>query len=104
MWSMELFGQNFYYIFYVFVLYGVIGWIYETILVSVQKKSFVNRGFLTGPIIPIYGCGALLFYILFWNSRDQYVMVFFGSVLMATVLEYITSLVMELLFHTRWWD
>lgn len=104
MWNMRLFGQDFYYIFYVFILYGLIGWIYETVLVSVQKKSFVNRGFLTGPIIPIYGCGALLFYLNFWDIRDQLVLVYFGSVFLATLLEYLTSLVMELLFHTRWWD
>lgn len=104
MWEMRLFGQEFYYIFYMFVLYGFIGWIYESCLVSVQKKGFVNRGFLTGPIIPIYGCGALMLYLIFWDNRDNLTLVFFGSVLLATLLEYLTSLVMELLFHTRWWD
>ncbi|MGF7145722.1 cardiolipin synthase [Anaerotaenia torta] len=104
MWSIRLFGQEFYYIFYVFVIYGVVGWIYESILGSVKSKSFINRGFLTGPLIPIYGCGALLYYLVFWNSRDQYLLVFFGSMVLATVLEYVTSLVMELLFHARWWD
>ncbi len=104
MWSMRIFGQEFYYIFYVFLLYGVIGWIYESCLVSVQKKAFVNRGFLTGPIIPIYGCGALLFYLVFWDSREHLLLVFAGSVVLATLLEYLTSLVMEWIFHTRWWD
>ncbi len=104
MWDMRLFGQDFYYIFYVFILYGFIGWIYESCLVSVQKKSFVNRGFLTGPIIPIYGCAALLFYLVFWDTKEQLAVVYIGSVFLATLLEYITSLVMELIFHTRWWD
>ncbi len=104
MWDMRLFGHDFYYIFYVFILYCFIGWIYESTLVSIQKKSFVNRGFLTGPVIPIYGCGALLFYLIFWEHKDQLVLVYFGSVFLATLLEYLTSLVMELLFHTRWWD
>ncbi len=104
MWNTRIFGQEFYYIFYVFLLYGVIGWIYESCLVSVQKKAFVNRGFLTGPIIPIYGCGALLLYLVFWDSKDNLVFVFVGSVILATLLEYLTSLVMELIFHTRWWD
>lgn len=104
MWDVRLFGQDFYYIFYVFMLYGFIGWIYECTLVSVQKKSFVNRGFLAGPIIPIYGCGALLFYLIFWKYKEQLVLVYFGSVFLATLLEYLTSLIMELLFHTRWWD
>ncbi len=104
MWNMLIFGHEFYYIFYIFLLYGVIGWIYECCLVSVQKKSFVNRGFLTGPIIPIYGCGALLFYLVFWDSKDNLILVFVGSVILATLLEFFTSLTMELIFHTRWWD
>jgi cardiolipin synthase len=104
MWYVEIFGNELYYIFYIFVFYGIIGWIYETCLASIQKKSFVNRGFLAGPLIPIYGCGSLLFYLVFWDSKDNLFLVFIGSALIATVLEYITSLVMELIFHTRWWD
>lgn len=104
MWSMRIFNQEVYYIFYVFLLYGIIGWIYETCLVSVQKKTFVNRGFLTGPVIPIYGFGALLLTLSFWDKRDNLILVFVGSALLATALEYITSLIMELIFHTRWWD
>ncbi len=104
MWEVRLFHQEFYYIFYVFILYGVFGWIYECCLVSIQKKYLVNRGFLNGPIIPIYGCGALLVYLIFWDIRNQIVLVFLGGMCLATVLEYITSLIMELFFHTRWWD
>jgi cardiolipin synthase len=80
------------------------GWIYETCLVSLQKRTLINRGFLNGPIIPIYGCGALLIYLVFWDSRDKLLFVFLGGMLLATMLEYITSMLMELLFHTRWWD
>lgn len=104
MWDMRLFGHDFYYIFYVFILYGVIGWIYESCLVSIQKKTLINRGFLTGPIIPIYGCGALVVFLLFWQFRTNIILIFFGGFLLATLLEYITSLFMELIFHTRWWD
>jgi cardiolipin synthase A/B len=104
MWNIRIFGQDLYYIFYVFLLYGIIGWIYETCLVSIQKKAFVNRGFLNGPLVPIYGCAALLFYLTFWEDKNNLVLVFVGSALLATLLEYLTSLVMELIFHTRWWD
>lgn len=104
MWEVRLFGYNFYYLFYIFTLYGVFGWIYESCLVSIKKKTLINRGFLTGPIIPIYGCGALLVYIAFWNDRNNLLFVFLGGVVLATLLEYITSLVMEMIFHTRWWD
>lgn len=104
MWEIQLFGNEFYYLFYVFIVYGVIGWIYESCYASVKKRSFVNRGFLTGPIIPIYGFGALMFYLVFWDYRNNYLLVFFGGILLATVLEYITSFLMEVIFHTRWWD
>lgn len=104
MWNMELFGYEFYYLFYVFILYGIVGWIYESSYASIKEKSFVNRGFLTGPIIPIYGCGALLFYLVFWDYRDQVFVVFIGGAVLATFLEYITSFLMEAIFHTRWWD
>lgn len=104
MWDFRMFGYEFYYLFYIFILYSIFGWIYECCLVSVQKKTFVNRGFLSGPIIPIYGCAALLIYITLWKYRDDFLLSFLVGVLLATVLEYITSWLMELLFHTRWWD
>lgn len=104
MWDMKLFHQDLYYIFYLFLMYGMIGWIYESCLVSFQKKSLINRGFLTGPIIPIYGFGALFAYVSFWGIRDNLILAFLGGLFAATLLEYITSLIMELVFHTRWWD
>lgn len=104
MWDLILFRREFYYIFYMFLFYSFFGWIYESCFVSIQRKSIVNRGFLNGPIIPIYGLGALLMYLLFWDSRDNYLLVFLGGACLATILEYFTSLFMELLFHTRWWD
>ncbi|WP_243456483.1 cardiolipin synthase [Mobilitalea sibirica] len=104
MWGLEVFGNEFYYIFYIFFLYSCFGWIYECCLVSLQKRKFVNRGFLNGPIIPIYGFGALFIYLAFWQYRNHVLPVFVGSIILATLLEYVTSLIMELLFHTKWWD
>ncbi|MHB8130295.1 MAG: cardiolipin synthase [Mobilitalea sp.] len=104
MWELKLFGYELYYLFYIFIFYAALGWVYESCLVSLQKKTFVNRGFLIGPVIPIYGCGALLVYMVFWDFRNNLLLVFVGGICLATLLEYITSLVMELLFHTRWWD
>jgi cardiolipin synthase len=101
---MKLFGQEFYYIFYIFIVYSIIGWVYESCLVSVQKKTLINRGFLNGPIIPIYGCGALFIYLILWEYRSNLLLVFVGGVFIATTLEYVTSLLMEMIFHTRWWD
>lgn len=104
MWDIQLFGESLYYLFYLFLFYSILGWIYESTLVSVRKRLFVNRGFLNGPIIPIYGSGALVIYLLLWNTRDNIILVFVLGMLLATLLELLTSYIMELVFHTRWWD
>jgi cardiolipin synthase A/B len=104
MWEVRLFHNDFYEAFYIFVFYGVCGWIYESTLLSIKKRAFINRGFLTGPIIPLYGVGALLVYLSFWDMREHLFLVFIGGACLATLLEYLTSYFMELLFHTRWWD
>ena len=104
MWELSVFGNELYYIIYVFFLYGFIGWIYESTFVSIKKKMLVNRGFLNGPIIPIYGLGALSFYLVLWPIKDDLFLNFISGLILATVLEYITSLLMEVLFHAKWWD
>ncbi len=104
MWNVEIFGQELYYLFYMLLIYSVIGWVYESCLISIQEKKLINRGFLTGPIIPIYGFGAVIVYLVLWDYRSNLLIVFFAGCLLATVLEYITSLLMEVTFHTRWWD
>ena len=86
-----------------FVFYSFAGWVYESILVSVQQRRLVNRGFLNGPLCPIYGVGAVLAIVLLGRITDP-VLIFLISMVGATVLEYCTSWVMERLFHARWWD
>lgn len=104
MLNVTIFGVELLDVIYNFFLYSIIGWIYESTLVSVRKGSFVNRGFLNGPVIPIYGVGATLIYISFWQVRGVYPVIFFGGMILASVLEYFTSWIMEVLFHARWWD
>lgn len=104
MWNLELNGYSFYYIFYYFFTYSFLGWIYESCYVSIHKKKWVNRGFLNGPIIPLYGFAAVLVYVTFWQYQKEYVLIFFGGMILTTILEYITSLFMELIFQAKWWD
>lgn len=104
MFDLKIFGVDLLHILYNFFAYSFIGWIYESTLVSVRKKSFVNRGFVNGPVIPIYGVGATIIYIFFWQIRTQYLIIFFGGMILASMLEYFTSWIMEVLFHARWWD
>ena len=91
MWELKLVDHEIYYLFYYFIIYSVIGWIYESILVSVQSRTFINRGFLSGPVIPIYGCGALSLYLLLWDHRSNLLIVFILGMLVATTLEFVTS-------------
>ena len=90
-------------IFILFWLYSFLGFIIETIYVSVQTKRFVNRGFLLGPYCPIYGTGAIFLLLLKDYQTDPFV-VFILSILICSIIEYITSYLMELIFKVRWWD
>ena len=91
-------------IFILLMLYSFIGWIYESTLCSITQKSLVNRGFLNGPICPIYGVGALLVVYFLNGFKDNIILLFLASIPITIVLEYLTSYVLEKLFKTKWWD
>ena len=86
-----------------FVGYSVIGWAYESTLVSITSRRWVNRGFLNGPLCPIYGVGAVFGVVLLSGIANP-VIVFAAAAFGASVLEYVTSWGLERLFHARWWD
>ena len=86
-----------------FIIYSFLGWAWETLITSIPQRRFVNRGFLNGPYCPIYGAGALLF-IFFTNNIDNIAARFILGAVIACTLEYLTSWVLELIFHARWWD
>ena len=90
-----------------FFIYGFAGWCMEVILKYIQYHRFINRGFLTGPLCPIYGCGAALITIAIGNLASVEsgpVMTFALSFLICGLVEYLTSLILEKIFHARWWD
>ncbi|MDD6467980.1 MAG: putative ABC transporter permease [Erysipelotrichaceae bacterium] len=95
---------DFFHLFYFFLIYSFMGWCMETCLVSFNSKEFVNRGFLNGPLCPIYGTGATAIYLCLQPLKDHLLAVFLGGMVLATAIEYLTSLVMEQAFHARWWD
>ena len=80
------------------------GWIWECCYVSVKQKKWVNRGFLHGPFLPIYGFGAICVLLMTIPVKDNLWAVFFMGMFGATVLEYGTGLLMEKLFGVRYWD
>ena len=85
------------------VFYSFVGWVYESALCSVLEKRFVNRGFLNGPVCPVYGFGAVLV-IATLGSFKNVAVLFFGGMLLTCSLEFMTSLLLEKLFHAKWWD
>lgn len=95
-----------------FFLYSIVGWVVETIYCSVGEKKFVNRGFLTGPMCPIYGTGATVFSVCLSPFYEKFgysrwyiiVLVIFLGMLLADIVEFLTSVIMEKLFNARWWD
>lgn len=91
-------------LFQAFVAYCFIGWVMESILHTVWERKLVNRGFLNGPYVPIYGFGALLVLHVLEPFQSRWYIVFPVSIILATTLEYITGWAMEKLFHNRWWD
>lgn len=90
--------------FLCFISYSVIGWAYESTVCSIDEKKLINRGFLNGPLCPVYGCGALVV-IFFLNDKTEDIFILFlsGAILTCTV-EYLTSYILEKLFNARWWD
>ncbi len=91
-------------IFMLFVIYSICGWIIEVLVELMQHKRFVNRGFLLGPVCPVYGAGAVLITLILTKYQDDIVVVYCIAAILCGILEYMTSYVMEKLFNARWWD
>lgn len=88
----------------IFYFYCVAGWIWESAYVSVRTRRWVNRGFLHGPWLPIYGSGAIAILFTTLSFADSLILVFLIGMASATVLEYVTGAAMERVFHMRYWD
>lgn len=91
-----------------FFVFSAIGWIIESIYCSLGNKKLINRGFLYGPVCPIYGTGALVFEILVTPlsqpAEKRWWLVAIVGMILADIVEYLTSYIMEKLFNARWWD
>jgi len=87
-----------------FFLYAFLGWCAEVAFAALKNGRFVNRGFLNGPLCPIYGVGLVGVLFCLHPMQNNLVLLYVGSVVLTTVVELITGYVMEKLFHQRWWD
>lgn len=91
-------------ILFFFYIYAFLGWLYESILVSLKSRKPVNRGFVKGPLLPIYGLGASVILIATKPFVDYPIAVFFVGMATATIIEYAAGYILELIFKVRYWD
>lgn len=87
-----------------FYFYCFFGWIFESTYVSVKSKKFVNRGFMRGPFLPIYGSGAIMMLVVSMPFQDNIFLTYIAGCIGATALELVTGMTMEALFKVRYWD
>lgn len=96
--------NTFYEAAWIFIIYAFIGWCAEVSYAALDLGKFVNRGFLNGPYCPIYGMGMLIVVIVLTPIKDNLIILFIGSMLFTTILEYISGYILEKIFHNKWWD
>ncbi len=87
-----------------FVIYAFLGWCLEVVFHVVQTGKFVNRGFLNGPVCPIYGFGVVLVVLCLTPLNHSLLLLFIGSVILTSLLEFAAGFILEKAFHTKWWD
>ncbi|MCM1568720.1 MAG: putative ABC transporter permease [Roseburia sp.] len=87
-----------------FYVYCFLGWCFESAFVSLKSRKPVNRGFMRGPFLPLYGSGAIMMLVVSMPFQNHVVLVYLAGCVGATALEYVTGVVMEALFHVRYWD
>ncbi len=96
--------QTFYEVVWIFIIYAFIGWCSEVSYAALDVGKFVNRGFLNGPYCPIYGVGVLVVVVVLTPLKDNLLILFAGSFILTSILEYITGYILEKVFHNKWWD
>lgn len=103
-WFRETYPISLYEFFALFAMYSMIGWLVESIYMSLCNKRLTNRGFGKGPFCPIYGVGALGAYFLFTPIRGKYVLIYVLGCIIATTFEYLVGRLMKHFLGEIWWD
>ena len=97
-------GFSLYHILAYFLIYSCIGWCLEVIYAAATTGELVNRGFLNGPVCPIYGFGMILVLFVLTPLRYSILLLYIGGVILPSTLELVGGWVLEKIYHTRWWD
>lgn len=94
----------YYFLFYSFIIYAFLGWVLEVLYHLYKQKRFVNRGFLHGPLCPIYGVMGVFLIVLLTPVSENVLYIFVGGTIIASLLELITGYLLQVSFNTKWWD
>lgn len=103
-WTRGILGTDLYHIIQWFLIYSMLGWLVESIYMSICNKKLTNRGFMRGPMCPIYGVGALTVYFLLQPVCHNIYLLYFMGCLIPTLLEFATAKLMICIFGEVWWD
>lgn len=87
-----------------FFIYAFLGWCSEVVFAALTEGKYVNRGFLNGPLCPIYGFGVIAVVSLLMPVKDNFFFLFIGSIVVTSTLELLTGFILEKIFHNKWWD
>ncbi len=94
----------YYYLFFSFIAYAFLGWVLEVIYHIYKERRLINRGFLYGPICPIYGTVAVMLIVGLAPIQDNILYVFLAGGIIASIVETFTGYILEVAFNTKWWD
>ena len=97
-------AQHLYYLFQCFFIYAFLGWCTEVAFAAFKERRFVNRGFLNGPICPVYGFGVVAVIHFLTPLRSNLLLLYLGSAILVTAIEWLTGFILEKVFHNKWWD
>ena len=95
---------NFYTLSVIYLVYSFLGWVGETVVATIKGRQFTNRGMASGPFCFVYGTAGVLLAVGLADLRTNWLALFAGSFLIATVVEWITAKFLERVHHRRWWD
>ena len=104
MWTWKLLGRDVYHLVAAFIVYSVMGWLVETIYMSICNRKLTNRGFGKGPFCPIYGFGGVFGYLILHPLGNHLVALYFAGAFLATLFEYLVGVLMRRIFGKVWWD
>lgn len=87
-----------------FFIYSFLGWVVEVSYQTYKLKTFINRGFLNGPLCPVYGFGMLAILVFLYDFHDNILLLFIGGFFLTSLLEFFTGWILERIFNKKWWD